>query len=35
MVTEKIMEWSGNFITLDNAILSGNMLFEVFCNIKF
>ena len=34
-ITEKIMVWSDGHITLDNEILSWDMLFKVYGNIRF
>ena len=34
-ITEKIMVWSDGHITLDNEILSWDLLFKVYGNIKF
>ena len=34
-ITEEMMMWSDGHITLDNEILSWDMLFKVYGNIKF
>ena len=34
-ITEEMMMWSDGHITLDNEILSWDMLFKVYGNIRF
>ena len=35
LITEEMMMWSDGHITLDNEILSWDMLFKVYGNIRF